>query len=392
MVRTEDIWAAYKKCLKSKRNTPDGVDFVLGSPMKEIAEIARQINERRYVPYPSKCFVISRPKYREAFAAAFRDRIVQDWVMIRVEPLFESVYSDKTFNCRKGKGQLYGIHCLQDDVRRVSGDYTREAYIMKLDLAGYFMSIDREALARDTVSFIRERYDGEDVDDLCYVAGVIIRHDPTKGCIRRGSIEAWRHIPPHKSLFTCGEGKGVPIGNLTSQHTGNFRLYELDRLLDGLVMAHGRYVDDIYLVDRDKARLRGAARAVRVWLVCCGLRLNEKKTIVQSYTKGAEFTGAFVRGAAVLPARRVVRAFEASVRVLARQSSAAGVRTALPSVNSYLGALCRFAAFRLRRRTLKTLPPTVLRYCEIRNDYGAVALKKEYSPRRRMINNWRAAA
>ena len=95
-----------------------------------------RINNRTYQPGKSICFVVTRPRYREVFAAAFEDRIVHHWIALRLEPLFEQVFSPRTFNCRKGKGQLYGVKMLYNDIIICSQNYTRDCYIMKLDLQG----------------------------------------------------------------------------------------------------------------------------------------------------------------------------------------------------------------------------------------------------------------
>lgn len=58
--------------------------------------------------------MVHRPKLREVFAADFRDRIIHHIIMQRLEPLFEKFFIEDTFNCRKGKGVLYGVHKLKD--------------------------------------------------------------------------------------------------------------------------------------------------------------------------------------------------------------------------------------------------------------------------------------
>lgn len=57
---------------------------------EDLLDLAREVYERTYRPTTSTCFIVTRPKLREVFAANFRDRIVQHWLCLRLEPLFEA--------------------------------------------------------------------------------------------------------------------------------------------------------------------------------------------------------------------------------------------------------------------------------------------------------------
>lgn len=74
---------------------------------EDLLDLAREVYERTYRPTTSTCFIVTRPKLREVFAANFRDRIVQHWLCLRLEPLFEARFVEHgnvSFNCRKGFG------------------------------------------------------------------------------------------------------------------------------------------------------------------------------------------------------------------------------------------------------------------------------------------------
>ena len=57
---------------------------------EDLLDLAREVYERTYRPTTSTCFIVTRPKLREVFAANFRDRIVQHWLCLRLEPLFDT--------------------------------------------------------------------------------------------------------------------------------------------------------------------------------------------------------------------------------------------------------------------------------------------------------------
>ena len=127
MVTTAGLLEAYFDCRHRKRKTASAIVYEMDYESKLIA-LRDRINNRAYQPGKSICFVVTRPRYREVFAAAFEDRIVHHWIALRLEPLFEQVFSPRTFNCRKGKGQLYGVKMLYNDIIICSQNYTRDCY------------------------------------------------------------------------------------------------------------------------------------------------------------------------------------------------------------------------------------------------------------------------
>lgn len=255
MVTTEWLLDAYFDCRHSKRRTASAVVYEMDYESRLIA-LRDRINNRTYQPGKSICFVVTRPRYREVFAASFEDRIVHHYIALRLTPLFEEIFSERTFNCRKGKGQLYGINTLKEDIRQCSNNYTEDCHIMKLDLKGFFMSIDKKLLAEMVDCFIVEYYKGEDIDDLRYLCRVVILHSPEKNCERHSPLSYWEKLDKNKSLFTNGEGKGVAIGNLFAQIFANFLLNTLDWFIENEgIEHHGRYVDDFYCIHKDKEKL-----------------------------------------------------------------------------------------------------------------------------------------
>lgn len=102
MVTTEWMLEAYFDCRHSKRTSASSIVYEMNYEEKLIC-LRDRINDRTYRPGKSICFVVTRPRYREVFAAAFEDRIVHHYIAIRLNPLFEKIFSPRTFNCRKGK-------------------------------------------------------------------------------------------------------------------------------------------------------------------------------------------------------------------------------------------------------------------------------------------------
>ena len=378
MVTTEGMLEAYYDCRRSKRRTASAIVYEMNYE-SNLIDLRDRINTRTYQPGKSICFVVTRPRYREVFAASFEDRIVHHYIALRLEPLFELVFSPRTFNCRKGKGQLYGVKMLQNDIKEASNNYTTDCYIMKLDLQGFFMSIDKSMLARMIDDFIVKYYTGSDIDDLRYLCQVVILHSPEKNCERHSPREMWKNLPANKSLFTNGEGKGVAIGNLFAQLFANFLLNELDWYIEELgIKYHGRYVDDFYCIHQDKQVLLSAVPKIRAKLAELGLSLNPKKFYFQHYTMGVEFTGAVVKPYRKYCCNRVLTNFIAAVRKLNRARNIDEVNHAVCSINSYLGLLRQSNEYGKRREILKMIEPRIYKWIYIKGHYEVVCIKNKY--------------
>lgn len=379
---TEGLLEAYYDCRKKKRRTACAIMYELDYESRLIA-LRDRINNRTYKPGKSICFVVTRPRYREVFAAAFEDRIIHHWIALRLEPLFEEVFSPRTFNCRKGKGQLYGIKMLKRDIEECSDNYTTSCYCMKLDLQGFFMSIRRAMLANMIDKFIVERYKGKDIEDLRYLCRVVVLHEPEKCCERHSPKSYWNFLPANKSLFTNGEGLGVAIGNLFAQLFANFLLNVLDWYLqqDLGFEYTGRYVDDFYIIHRDKARLLAAVPKIRELLAKYGLRLSPTKFYIQHYTKGIEFTGCVVKMQRLYISNRTVSNFIAAINKFNHASTLDEVRHSVCAINSYLGFLRQGNEYAMRRKILQKIDKSRYQWVYIKGDFKVLALKKKYQQR-----------
>lgn len=391
MITTEGLLEAYYDCRKRKRKTASAIVYEMDYEGKLIA-LRDRINARTYRPGKSMCFVVTRPRYREVFAAAFEDRIVHHWIALRLEPLFEQIFSPRTFNCRKGKGQLYGINMLREDVRQCSVNYTQDCYIMKLDLQGFFMSINKKMLADMVDDFVVENYHNEaDKDTLRFLCRTVVLHEPEKNCERHSPASYWDYLPPNKSLFTNGEGLGVAIGNLFSQLFANFLLNVLDwYLIKALGFQYvGRYVDDFCIVDKDKARLLAAVPYIRTLLQLYGLTLHPHKFYLQHYSKGVQFTGSVVKRDRVYTANHTITNAIMAVRRLNRAETLPEVLHAVDGINSYLGCFRHCNEYNTRRKVLQQIESRVFKWVYIKGHYDIVAIKKKYKLRTKTLQRIR---
>lgn len=378
MVKDEGIFEAYYNCLRHKRNTYGAVKYFIGME-EDLLDLADSINERTYKPSISTAFVVTSPKPREVFAACFRDRIIHHYVALRLEPLFEEIFGERTFNCRKGKGVLFGVNMLRDDIKACSEGYTRDCWIMKMDLRGFFMSIDKKMLWGMLRDFIMERYHGEDKEDVLYLTEIIVLHEPEKNCVKRSPSSLWEKLPKNKSLFTCGEGLGLPIGNLSSQHFANFMLNSLDVFMEELgFLYHGRYVDDFYIIGNDKQKMLESVPKIREFLrERLHIELHPNKFYLQHYSKGVTFTGSIVKYGRIYPGKRMTGNFRSAIHAMNSAKTKRAAEKAAASINSYLGGIVHGDSFGLRYKNLKMLKPEVWKYYYVKGRMASIHRRKK---------------
>ena len=388
MIDFETILEAYLDCRKRKRSTVGATEFELNY-VQNLVELMNEVNSRQYRIGKSICFVVRYPRYREVFAGDFRDRVIHHYIALRLEPLFERIFCGRTYNCRKGKGQLAGVIQLAEDIREESENYTKDAYVMKVDLKGFFMSIIKSKLARMVDDFIVEYYKGDDKEDLRWICNLVVMHRPELNCERRSPLWMWNFIPKEKSLFTNGEDRGIAIGNLFAQLFANFLLNTIDWKIDAVCVRHNRYVDDISFVSKDKKKLLSIIPMLRIELGKLGLRLNEKKFYLQHYSKGVQFTGAVIKPDRIYVANHTINSFAFAVERLGKAAEMGmidDINKNIASVNSYLGIMSHYNEYATKRRIMAKLPPKFYEYCYIEGHFDVVKLKYKYTEKAIFMN------
>lgn len=388
MIDFETILEAYLDCRKRKRSTIGATEFELNY-VHNLVELMNEVNSRQYRIGKSICFVVRYPRYREVFAGEFRDRVIHHYIALRLEPLFEQIFCVRTYNCRKGKGQLAGVTQLAEDIREESENYTKDAYVMKVDLKGFFMSIIKSKLAKMIDDFIVAHYEGDDKEDLRWLCNLVIMHRPELNCERRSLLWMWNFIPKEKSLFTNGEDRGIAIGNIFAQLFANFLLNTIDWKIDAVCVRHNRYVDDISFVSKDKDKLLSIVPMLRTELGKLGLRLNEKKFYLQHYSKGVQFTGAVIKPDRIYVANHTINSFALAVERLGKAVEMGmidDIEKEIASVNSYLGIMSHYDEYATKRRIMAKLPPKFFEYCYIEGHFDVVKLKYKYTEKAIFMN------
>ncbi|MFA4907159.1 MAG: reverse transcriptase domain-containing protein [archaeon] len=356
-----DLFQAYFDARKNKRNTINALAFEKHFE-SNIFKLFDEIIEQKYQPKPSICFIVDKPVKREIFAADFFDRIVHHFIFNCISPIVEKTFINDSYSCRIGKGTHYGIHRIDRFIRSCTGNYSQDGYILKLDIKGYFMAMNRKLLFEKVKSVLLANGSKLDFDFLLilYLLEKTIFHDPTENCIIKGKYSDWADLPETKSLFHAKSNCGLPIGNLTSQLFGNIYLNDFDHFVkrDLKIRYYGRYVDDIILVHRDRDYLKALIPIIKEYLKkYLQLELHPKKVYLQHYSKGVKYLGAVIKPHRIYIASRTKGSFYEAIdkqNQIARnhKPTTEEQEKFLSSLNSYLGIMKHYKTYNMRKRMI----------------------------------------
>ena len=359
MIELSELFEAYEGCRKNKRNTMNAIAFEVDYESKLIA-LCDDINHGTYQPGRSIAFIVNKPVKREIFAADFRDRVVHHLIINKLNPLFEKTFIYDSYACRQERGTHFGIKRLDRFIRQCSSNYTQDCYVLKLDIQGFFMAIDKRVLWAQLQSFIIDQYCFADKDFLLSLCQKIIFNNPTKNCHIKGSQRHWQDLPRDKSLFYSAPDCGLPIGNLTSQIFANFYMNDFDHFIKhGLgVRYYGRYVDDFVLVHQNVEYLKSLTLKIADFLKSnLHLTVHPRKIHLQHYSKGVNFLGVTIKPHHIMAGKRIrVNLYDAIMEhnalVLKNKPTREEQAMFLCSMNSYLGIMKHYKTYRLRKRML----------------------------------------
>lgn len=201
-----------------------------------------------------RTFSIMEPKPRVISAASFAERVMHHAIMNVLEPFFDRYLIDHCYACRKGKG----THAAVLQCFRFAGS---NRYFAKLDVRKYFDSIDHVVLKKQ----LRRLFKDQRV--LFLLDGII-------------------------DSYCCSPGKGLPIGNLTSQFFANCYLSGLDHYILEVLHPKGylRYMDDSVILTRDLEQMHDIVTSVKDY--CRNkLQLELKQPVLNSVQAGVPFLG-----------------------------------------------------------------------------------------------------
>ena len=368
-----NLFNAYYKARKNKRNTYNQLCFEINYE-QELFRLYQEIKDRTYKIDKSIAFIVDKPVKREIFAASFKDRVIHHLIFDYINPILEKQFIEDSYSCRKQRGTLYGIKKAANFMQECSAQFTQDCYVLKLDIQGYFMSIDKHLLKNKLASMLSELEFSKQINhitnnkpeqDLSYntlwwLIDLVIFNNPTLYCNIKGKLSDWKNLPLSKSLFHSSPYCGLPIGTLTSQLFSNVYLHSFDKWIktNCQVKYYGRYVDDFFIIDNNKEHLIYLLAEIKDYLLSNDkLVIHPKKVYLQHYNKGFLFLGAYIKPYRTYIGNKTKMKFKTMVYEYAnffekRTVNDENVLKFRNIINSYLGIMKHHKTYNLKLKTL----------------------------------------
>jgi RNA-directed DNA polymerase len=357
MITLQKLWRAYEECRRRKKNTVNALRFEIDRE-KNLMKLFNDLQSRSYKISRHICFIVTFPTPREVFAADFRDRIVHHLLYNELYSMLDKVLIDDSYANRKRKGTHRAVYKLRTHMQQVVSK-KRGGFYLKLDVKSFFRSIDRNILFTlvsnhiNAMSIANPHLSTQWKEEIVWLIKIIIFHDPTSNFVYKGDPGKKDLIPYEKSLF-YSKGRGLPIGNLTSQFFANLYLNELDQFITKKLgfRRYVRYVDDFIIIDEDQKQLKKIIPEINTFLIQhLTLSIHEKKICLQPLSHGVDFHGYYVKPDHMLVRQKVVKRLYAKIHV----PRTGGDNLDISTINSYFGHFSHARSYTLRKHAAEKI-------------------------------------
>lgn len=313
IISLKNLHEAWREFVAGKKYKEDVAKFLLNLS-HNIYQLHRDLKDRTYKHGPYESFSVNDPKPRSIHKASVRDRLLHHAIYRVLYPYFDTKFIYDSYSCRDYKGTHKALDRFAYFARKVSRSNKRTCWVLKCDVRKFFASIDQNIL----IGVIKKHIPDQDITKL--VEKVVV------------------------SFQSTGVGKGLPLGNLTSQLLVNVYMNDFD-----WYMKHGlkqkyyiRYADDFVIMHHDRGVLLEVLFKVNQFLSeNLKLTLHPDKVSIETVSSGIDFLG-WVH----FPDHRVLRT-TTKKRMFRRIEEREGK---FETVQSYLGMISHGNAKKLRKK------------------------------------------
>ena len=290
ILKYEHALEMYNKIKRSCRNRRAVYEFSLNLNT-HIMNILLLLKDRKYKFSRYKIFMIRDPKFRIIMSENIPDKLVNHLVSKYVLlPALESKLIDTNVATRIDKGSGYAFDMFTKYINKLKYS-KKEIYILKIDIKKYFYNIDHEILMKLVRKYIRDKDALEILDIIIdstneeYVNKVINKLNITD---REKAIK----LKMIKDIPLYQKGKGLPIGNMTSQILAIFYMNDVDHYIkENLGFKYYiRYMDDLLIIDTDLDKLKKSFDLIVKEIKKLNLDINSKSNIYK-LSNGISFLG-----------------------------------------------------------------------------------------------------
>ena len=257
----QNLYKAHTVARRSKRNTSEVIEFEMNLG-ENLTILSDALKNGTYKMQDYYSFTIHDPKFRTIHALHYRDRVVQHCLCDEVlAPILDKKLVYDNSACRIGKGTHFAIGRVSKFLHDFYKKNGSNGYFLKCDIRKFFDNIDHCVLKKKLSKVIKD----ERVLTLLYQI-----------------IDSFEVTP----------GKGLPLGNQTSQWFAIFYLDGFDRLIKERlkIRYYSRYMDDCVLIHRDKNYLKYCLKQMKRCTDELEIDFNEK-TEIFPLKNGVDYLG-----------------------------------------------------------------------------------------------------
>jgi len=256
----QNLDLAYRKARKHKTLKPYVLEFE-ENLSGNLGMLQTELLLHSYQPKPLETFILRDPKTRTISKSHFRDRVIHHALCNIINGTFERGFIYDSYANRIGKGSFKAIERFESFSRRITHNFTRDAFVLKADIRHYFEAVDHNTL----LNILNRKI--KDARIMWLIKKILKNHS---------------------------KEKGMPLGNLTSQFFANVYLNELDHFIKKQLKArfYIRYVDDFVILHHSKELLQEwKIKIDRFLFDRLSLELHPDKSKIIPLEEGVDFLG-----------------------------------------------------------------------------------------------------
>jgi len=268
-----NLFKAWQEFKKGKTRKSDVQEFALHLE-DNIFKLNEELLQDDWQPDDYTAFYVKDPKLRHIHKASVRDRILYQAVYRYLYKIFDPHFIFDSYSCRNNKGLHKGVLRLEVFLRKATRNYTKTTYVLKCDVRKFFDSISHEIL----IKLISEKISDQKI--IALVEKIL-------------------------SSFSKNEGRGLPLGNVTSQLFANVYMNEFDQYVKHILKEkyYIRYADDFLIVNTNKTKLENFVFDINNFILKnLKVSLHPNKIEIRKVSQGIDFLGYVL-----LPKYRVLR-------------------------------------------------------------------------------------
>ena len=253
-----NMYRAYRKskCGKGFKNSSAKFSVMA---LDGINTLIEQLKSKTYRISAYNEFKVYEPKERVIKTTSFKDKVIQHSLCDNVIlPRLQKVFIKDNCAGQTGKGTLFGLNRLSEQMTLFYNRYGLDGYILKCDISKFFYNISHQQLKDMVEYYFSDK-------NICWLCNLFI--DST-------------------------EGKGIPLGNQINQGLALLYLDSMDKVIkyELAIEYFGRYMDDFYLIHPSKEYLKYCLEVISEYLDTLDLTLNGK-TQIFPFKNGVNYLG-----------------------------------------------------------------------------------------------------